>query len=126
MSELTITRSRDIILYASGEQLYGVVYFKAVSERKSRDIFEYLSSEPFASAGYTESFEIKLTVLSLFNSGVLITDGFTLSVVDGDTEYVFEGCRVTRREQELDAGKSLSESYTIKSQKMTKRGVEDE
>ena len=126
MTELRITRSCDVELYVGDEQLCGVTYFSASTSRESREIYEYLSGEPYDTASFAESHEIKMNVLSLFVGDVLANDGFTLSVVDGDTVYVYEDCTVISRSKTLDAGKSMADSYVIKARKATKRSVDND
>lgn len=121
MTELTVTRGRDIELYADGEMLYGVTRFRAVSRYDRREIREYLSSEPCAVIPAGESHELEIKALSLFR-GAIPTDGsFTLTVVDSGVEYVYDNCVVVKCDRNVRGDKVLSDIYTVKAQSMTKR-----
>jgi len=126
MTELRITRGSDIELYADGELLFGVTDFRAVSTGSSREIHEYLCSQPVVIVNSAEKHELTLSVLSLFNYNVFDNTGFTLSVVDGDTAYDYEGCSAVRCERRIQADKNVSDRYTLIATKLTKRGLADE
>ena len=125
MTEIRITRGSDIKMYVNGEPLYGVTDFKAVSVDETHEIREFLSSRPFDTFKTGENHELSLSALSLFNSDALDSDGYTLSVVDGDTVYDYEDCRTLRRERRVEADKYVSDVFTLRAQKMTKRRTQD-
>ena len=125
MTELRLTRSKDIVLYLNGEELYGVVGFRAISKSESREIHEYLSGEPYAVMKGKTVHEIRMSVLSLFSSFIMDEDGFTLTAVDGDARYDYSGCSVICRETEIKPGANVSVGYVIRAEKMTKRGISD-
>ncbi|MBR1535000.1 MAG: hypothetical protein IJ639_11575 [Ruminococcus sp.] len=121
MNELRITRSRDIELYAGEEQLFGVTDFVAKSSYESYPIREYLSGEAFEIVNGKISYEIKMSVLSLFRFEALEENGFTLSAVDGDVEYRYDGCTVTAHERDIKAGRNVVDIFTITAKSMRKQ-----
>lgn len=125
MSELRITRSRDIELYIDGEQLFGVTDFHAKTVAKSYPIREYLSGEPVAITGGETEIEIRMTVLSLFHFAVTEEDGFTLCAVDGDTVYCYDGCTVVGSERSVKAGRYVVDEFVIQAAKMRKQVQEN-
>ena len=125
MSELRVVRGRDLELRLNGEELCGVTFFRAVSQNKANEIREYLSSDPVAVLPGAQRHEIELSALEMFGGAVPEGESFSLSVIDPDSEYVYEGCIVVRKERSLSAKGSLSVKYLIKAEKMTKRGISD-
>ena len=125
MTELSITRGRDIGLLIDGTPLCGVTHFKAVTRYQRHELKEYLSSQPYDTIPESESHEIVLTVLSLFGRILYDRDSFTLCVADGDTEYRYEDCSVAEIERDVNGDKAVADRYTIKAAKMTKRGREN-
>ena len=125
MSELRVIRGRDLELKVDGDVLCGATYFKAVSQSRTREIREFLSGQPVDVLSAGGSHEIELTVLELFAGGVPEDSEFTLSVADGGSEYIYEGCRVVRRERIAPAKANLSDKYLIRAVKMTKRGIQN-
>ncbi len=121
MTEYHITRSRDIELYIGEEQLFGVTDFQAKSVYESHPIREYLSGEPYAAVNGRNTYEIRLRVLSMFRFGVLDADGFSLSVVDGETVCCYEGCAVTRHDRSVEAGKNVVDEFVITAKSMRKQ-----
>ena len=121
MTEFRITRGGDILLYIGEEQLFGVTDFQAKSVYGSYPIREYLSGAPRAIVNAAYEYQIKMTVLSLFRFAVLEDDAFTLSVVDGDTTYLYEGCAVIRHDRSIKAGKSVVDEFVITAKSMRKQ-----
>lgn len=117
---MSITRGRDIELYLNTEPLCGVTHLTAESRYKQRGLYEYLNAEPYAVVPDGETHEIVLTVLSLFQSAIPHSGSFTLSVVDGDTLYRYEGCTVTKHERDIRGDKAVSDRLTIAARSMTK------
>lgn len=126
MTELCITRGRDVGLSVDGEPLCGVTHFSAVSRYPKRELREYLCSEPYAAVGDGESHEIVLTVLSLFSGILPQGQPFTLCAEDGDERYCYEGCTVEKIERDVRGDKAVADRYTIKARRLTKRGTEDD
>ena len=126
MTELTVTRGRDIELYADGERLYGVTRFRAVSRINRHDIFEYLSGVPYDSVNAGESHELEIKALSLFRDALPTDRSFVLTAVDGGTEYSYSGCRVVKRDRNVRGDKLLNDVYTVKADSMTKRRISDD
>lgn len=125
MTELKITRGKDVELYADEEILFGVTEFVATGERKVKEIYEYLSGEPCATIENAPEYEIRLSVMSLFNYAVFDRERFTISVVDGDVCYVYEDCVAVRRERKVKASEPVCDSYHIKAKRMVKRVTDD-
>ena len=125
MTELHITRSRDIGLYIGDEQLFGVTDFLARSKSDGYPIREYLRGEPHAVVNSQVSYELRLTTLSLFRYAALEEDGFTLRVEDDDTVSSYLGCTVTGHERSVQAGKNVVDIYTIKAKEMTRQVQEN-
>jgi hypothetical protein len=123
MNELRISTGGDICLFVGGDELFGVTEFRAVSRTTQHEIREYLTAEPYETVNAGESHELTLSVLSLFDSGALDTDGFDLSVEDGDTRYTYGGCSVIRHEKEIRGGKNVVDVYTLRAERLTKRGI---
>lgn len=121
MTELSITRGRDIVLFLNGEPLCGVTHMKAQSRYPRRELYEYLSSEPYAAAPQGESHEIGLTVLALFSGAIPMEGSFTLLAVDGEEEILYEGCAVIGCSRELMGDKTVADTYTLRADRMTKR-----
>ena len=122
MTELRITRGGDIRLFIDGDELYGVIDFKAASKKEGYEIQEYLSGEPYCVVNTREKYEISLSVLSLFRSGEA-EDGFTLSVLDGGVCYDYENCTVIGCERDITAGKNVVDKYTLTAKSMRKRVI---
>ncbi len=125
MTDLRITRSRDIELYIGDEQLYGVTELSAKERYESYPIREYLSGEPFTTVNGKTVIEIRMTVLSLFRYAVLEESGFDLSVVDGETVYCYEGCTVVGHDRGIKAGKLVVDEYLITAEHMRKQVAEN-
>jgi len=125
MNELRITRGRDILLYCNDEPLYGVIRFTAVSQCEKHAVGEYLSGEPVAVLNAGERHELSVKMLALFSPSAMDEDGFSLTVADGNSEYLYEDCVVTRRERDVQGDKTVTDSYTITARKMTKRGIQN-
>ena len=125
MTELCITRGRDIGLYVGDEPLCGVTHFSAVSRFDRHEIYEYLSAAPYDTPASSESHELTLTVLSLFDGSVPTQGSFTLRAVDRDTEYCYEGCTVVKLERDVRGDKPVTDRFTVRAAGMTKRGTED-
>lgn len=121
MNELRITRSRDIELFVGEEQLFGVTDFVAKSSCESYPIREYLSGEALEIVNAKNSYEIRLSVLSLFRYEVIAENGFTLNAVDGDVVYSYEGCAVTGQERSIREGKNMVDVFTITAKSMRKQ-----
>lgn len=121
MNELRITRSGDIELFAGEEQLFGVIDFSAKELYENYPIREYLSGEPYALINGRMNYELRLSVLSLFRNDLLVSDDLTLSVVDGDVTYRYEGCTVTRHERSVKAGKNVVDEYVLAAKSMRKQ-----
>lgn len=125
MTELRITRARDIALYLNDEPMYGVTHFRAVSQGERHAVGEYLSGEPVAVVNTGMRHELSLRVLSLFSPSGMDEDGFTITARDGDAAYQYDGCTVTRCERDAEGEKNLTVSYTIAAKKLTKRRIPD-
>ena len=121
MNEFRITRSKDIGLYINDEQLFGVTEFRARSEYGRYPIYEYLSGEPHAVVNSKNTYELHLTVLSLFHYAVTQESGFTLSVTDGDTVYRYDGCTVVSSSRGVKAGKYVVDEFVIAATAMRKQ-----
>ena len=125
MTELLITRGKDLRLSAEGEALYGVTDFKARSTITGHEIHEFLSSQPAATAAVRESHELELRVLSLFGGALDGKEDFSVSVTDDEAEYIYGGCKVIKKERAANADGRVIDAYTIKAKSMTKRGIND-
>lgn len=125
MTELCITRGRDVGLFLDDQPLCGVTRFSAVSRLDRYEVYEYLCAAPYDAVPSGESHEIELTVLSLFADTIPARDGFTLSVEDNGAVYRYEGCSVTKREKDVSGDKAAITRYTVKAARMTKRGREN-
>ena len=123
MNELRISTGGNIRLIVGGTELFGVTEFRAVSKANHHEIREFLTGEPYEIVNDGESHELTLSMLSLFDSGAFETDGFDLTVEDGDTAYIYSGCTVTRHEKEIRGGKNVVDSYTMQAKRLTKRGI---
>ena len=121
MTELRITRSRDIELYAGEEQLFGVTDFSAKETGESHPIREYLSGEPVAVVNSRSAYEIRMSMLSLLSFAAPDESGFILSAVDGDVVYCYEGCTVIGHERKIKAGKNVVDDYVIAAKSMRKQ-----
>ena len=125
MTQMTITRSRDILLYIGKEMLFGVTKLRVQSRFAHHEIMEYLSAAPWASVPDGEKHEIELKVLSLFHTAIPREGSFTLRVADDGTEYIYEDCVVTHHERNIRGDKTVTDSYRIESHHMTKRRIGD-
>ena len=125
MTELRITRGRDILLCCNDVPLYGVTHFTAVSKYEQHEVGEYLCGESVAVLKTGESHVLTFKVLSLFSNAAMSEDGFTITVEDGDYSYHYENCSVTRCERDARGDKNVTDIYTVTATKMTKRGIED-
>lgn len=121
MTDLTITRGRDMELYLDDEPLCGVTHFKAQSRYQHHEVYEYLSAQPVAKLKGGESHQLELTVLSLFGGAIPGDRSFSIRVVDGAEEYVYEDCVVTGYERDIRGDKPVTDGYTLKADRMTKR-----
>lgn len=125
MNELRITRSKDIELFVGEEQLFGVTDFLSTAKDESYPIREYLSGEAFEIVNGKTTYEIRMSVLSLFRYEALDDSGFTLCVVDGDTVYSYEGCAVTGHERNIKAGRNVVDTFTLTAKTMRKQVAEN-
>ncbi len=125
MTELCITRGRDIGLSLDGEPLCGVTHFSAVTRYPQHELYEYLSAVPYDRIPEGESHEIVLTVLSLFGNVLDGREGFLLCAEDDDTAVEYEDCHVVKVELDVRGDTAVTDRYTIKAAKMTKWGRED-
>lgn len=125
MTELCVTRGRDIDLYVDGEPLCGVTRLRAVSRTQRHELFEYLSAQPYEIVPEGQKHEITMTVLSLFADGIPAQGSFTLSVIDGETEYRYEGCIVTEHEKNIRGDQAVTDRLTVSAVSMTKRRREN-
>lgn len=121
MNEMTVTRGRDIEVYLDGDLLYGLTHLRAKSRYRRRELYEYLSGEPWGCVPDGESHEIELKVLSLFGGEIPMGESFSLCIVDGDDEYVYDGCTVAQCDKDIRGDKNVTDSYLIRAGKMTKR-----
>ena len=119
MKELRITRSKDIELYIGDEQLFGVIDFSSKEISESYPIREYLSGEPFELINGRSEYELRLSVLSLFRYAALDGGDLRLSIVDGDTTYLYEGCTVIRHDKSVKAGRNVVDEYVIAAKSMS-------
>lgn len=124
MNELTLTRGRDVGLYLDGELLCGVTRMHAISRYRRHEMYEYLSGEPYDTVPAGERHEIVLTVLSLFGGSIPMNGSFELKTTDGDTEYRYEGCTVTRCDRDVRGDQPVSDRWYITANRMTKRRVD--
>ena len=125
MTELRITRSSDIELYINDEKLFGVTDFSAKAKYESHPIRECLSGEPFAIVNGKITYELRMTVLSLFRFAVTEELGFDLKVVDDEVVYIYEDCAVDCRDREIKAGKAVVDTFVITAKSMRKQVRED-
>ena len=123
MTELTITRGRDVALYLDEEMLFGVMKLHAQSRYQRHEIREYLTDKSHACVPAGESHIISLTVLSLFREAIPAQGSFVLRVIDDGTEYRYENCCVTEHERSIAEDQPVTDTYTIRSDQMTKRRI---
>lgn len=125
MTELRITRGGDIEMYIGEEQLFGVTDFHAKEVYEGYPIREYLSGEPYAIVNGRNTYEIRLSVLSLFRYSLLDEYGFTLSVRDGENVYFYDGCAVIKHERNIKAGKNVVDEFVISAKSLRKQVQEN-
>lgn len=125
MTEYRITRSKDIELYIGEEQLFGVTDLASKSVYEEHPIREYLSGEPYATVNAKNAYEIRMSVLSLFSFSVPDGSPFSFRLIDGDAEYLYEGCMVIRHERSVEAGKNVVDKYVITAKNMRKQVQND-
>lgn len=126
MNELKILRGGDIGLYIDGEELFGVVAFTATEKTESHAIYEYLSASPYDAVQQASAYEIRLSVLSLFDRQIAERCRFTLSVVEGDTRYCYEHCRVAEKRREAKENHNVGYTYLIQADKLVKQVKRDD
>lgn len=121
MNTLRITRGEDIELYADGELLCGVTDFSVREEKNYHEVYEYLREEPCERIATDSRYTIEMSILSMFHYEVLSADSFTISVIDGDTEYLYSGCRLQEHGRDIKARRRLTDRYIITADKMSER-----
>ena len=121
MSELRIVRGTDVTLFAGETPLFGVVSFSAVSGRKYYEVYEYLNAKPCERVPQGEQYEIRLGVMALFDQQLPDQPGFTLRVVDGDTTYCYENCRITGKNTEVKGNGCAAEVFSIEADELRKQ-----
>ena len=126
MNELRIVRGTDVKLYMNDTPLFGVTSFSAVQKNSTYDVYEYLSAEPCEHVPQGSRYEIKLSMMALFDGQLSADNSFTLRVTDGNTEYRYENCRVTERKTELKGNAKAVEGFTLEADRMRKAVIEDE
>ena len=120
MSELRIIRGSDIQLYAGDTPLFGVTAFSAAEKKQYHAVYEYGNAAACAYIPQGASYELELCVLSLFDKQ-LPTGSFTLRVVDGDTTYSYDACRVTGRKTAVKGSGKAVEVFTLAADNMRKQ-----
>lgn len=121
MSELRIIRGTDVKLYVVNTPLFGVTAFSAVRKTAYHEVYEYLSAKPCERIPQGSYYEIKLSVMSLFDRQLPEEPGFVLRVVDGDTSYCYDNCRITGQRTKLNENDTAVEEFTIEADNMRKR-----
>lgn len=126
MSELRIVRGTDVTLYVDTTPLFGVTSFSAVEKKSTYDIYEYLSTEPCERIPQRSSYEIKLSIMALFSDQLPTENGYELRVADGDTEYIYENCRLKEQKTELKGNEKAVEVLILEADRMRKAVTEHE
>ena len=126
MNELRILRGRDVRLFADEEELFGVTAVTASEKYTYHEIREYLSSEAYDRVRQDGGYQIKLTVLSLFDRQLVDLDGFTLSIRGDDTRYAYENCRVLGVQYTARGDKNAEAEFLLEADKFEIRGTDDD
>ena len=126
MDELRIIRGRDIGAAIDGTELCGLTELRATCKRKTRPVYEYLSSAPYALLPDQSSYEIRLDMMTMFGGQVPTDAPFTLSISDRTHEYIYEHCRVSRRYTEVKGSADAREVFLIEAQNMREQEIENE
>ena len=123
MSELRLIRGSDVKLYAGDTPLFGVTGMYAVKKSPFHEVYEYLSASPCDYIPQGEAYEIELSFLSLFDKQLPTDEPFTLQVVDGDSAYCYDNCRVIGQKTTLKGDDHAAEVFTVRADNMRKRRV---
>lgn len=120
MNEMKVVRGTDIMLYADDKPLFGVLSFSAAEKRLYHEIYEYLSIKPCERVPQGSVYEIKLSLMALFDHQLPSQPGFSLCVADGDEEYRYENCRIIGQQSELKGSEYAAEVFTVEADSFTK------
>ena len=126
MNELRIVRGTDVKLYVGETPLFGVTAFSAVQKPLYHEVYEYLSTKPCERIPQGTRYELTLSMMALFDKQLPSQPGFTLKVVDGDTTYCYENCRVTEQKTAVKGSENAAEVFTLEADSMRKQVVGDE
>ncbi|MBQ3264322.1 MAG: hypothetical protein IJH07_00960 [Ruminococcus sp.] len=126
MNELRIVRGTDVKLYVDQTPLFGVTAFSAVQKPLYHEVYEYLSAKPCERISQGTRYELTLSVMALFDKQLPSQSVFTLSVVDSDTTYYYEGCRVIKQKTAVKGSENAAEVFTLVADSMRRQVAESE
>ena len=126
MSELRIVRGTDITLYLGDSPLFGVTAFSVLQKEKICDVYEYLCAKPCKRISQGTDYEIKLSMLAMFDRQLPLHGDFSLRVVDEGVTYTYEGCRVRERKTEVKGNAKAVEVFCLEADSVREEMTDDE
>lgn len=126
MNELRVVRGTDIRLFADGTPLFGITSFTAEEKPKFHEVYEYLNTKPCERIPQGVEYVICIGMMALFDRQLSECDGFSLTLVDGNVSYRYDGCHIVGRKTRLDGNDMATEEFTLKADQMTKQVTENE
>ena len=126
MSELRIIRGRDIDVFINNRPAFGITELSVRKKRGYHDVYEFLSSEPVERIAQGTGYEVKLKMMSMFDSQIPSDESFSISVIEDEVEYSVGGCIVTDVCSKVNGGANAVQSYMIEALSFTERVIEDE
>ena len=126
MSDLKIIRGKDIELRINDRIIFGVTEFTAHEKTAFHEVRECMSSKPVALVPQEPEYEIKLTLMSMFDGQIPENRVFSLSLRYDDEEYVYGGCRVLSRDKVVKAMGGPLSVYTISAEDRAYHVIEED
>lgn len=126
MNNIIITRGEDVALYIGGFRIEGATSVSVTEKRKYHDVQECMSPDPVERVPQGKVYVIRLTAISLFDSGIPAQDRFNLSIRNDEGHYDFGNCRIVTDKCYISGGKPAQTVFIIESDEMTYLEAEDE
>lgn len=126
MNELRVVRGTDIRLFANEAPLFGITSFTAVEKPLFHEVYEYLNAKPCKRIPQGVEYVICIGMMAMFDHQLSDNEGFSLTLVDGNVSYRYDGCHIVGRKTRLDGNDMATEEFTLKADQMTKQVTENE
>ena len=126
MTELRIVRGRDIALHIDGKPAFGVTELSIKQKYGFHDVREFLDSEPVYRVDQRAVYQIKLSVMALFDKQAPCDREFTLSLIEDGIEYSYTSCRVTEAYTAAQGNRNAEQTFIIEALGLRELLIDDE